>query len=120
MTKQAQVLVVMPHPDDVESRMGGTVARWTREGKDIIYVVCTNGDKGTNDPNIEPQELAKIREKEQLAAAEILGISRNFAHELVKQKQLPVIQFGKRFLIPRIALEKMLSESSTNISKAER
>ena len=74
MTEQAQVLVVMPHPDDVESRMGGTVARWTREGKDVVYVVCTNGDKGTNDPNIEPQELARIREQEQLAAAEILGV----------------------------------------------
>ncbi|HEY33407.1 MAG TPA: PIG-L family deacetylase [Dehalococcoidia bacterium] len=74
MTEQAQVLVVMPHPDDVESRMGGTIARWTREGKDVVYVVCTNGDKGSNDPNIEPQELAKIREQEQLAAAEILGV----------------------------------------------
>ena len=74
MVKQAQVLVVMPHPDDVESRMGGTVARWTREGKDVVYVVCTNGDKGTNDPDMEPQDLARIREQEQLAAAEILGV----------------------------------------------
>ncbi|MFC2010003.1 PIG-L deacetylase family protein [Chloroflexota bacterium] len=74
MTKQAHVLVTIPHPDDAESRMAGTVARWTREGKDIIYVVCTNGDKGTNDPNIKPEELARIREQEQLAAAEILGV----------------------------------------------
>ncbi len=74
MTKQAQVLVVIPHPDDVESRMAGTVARWTREGKEVIYVVCTNGDKGTNDSNIKPQELARVREQEQLAAAEILGV----------------------------------------------
>jgi len=43
-------------------------------------------------------------------AAEMLGISRNFAYELVKQKQLPVIRFGKRLLIPRAALEKMLEE----------
>ena len=74
MVKQAQVLVVMPHPDDVESRMGGTVARWTREGKDIVYVVCTNGDKGTSDPDVKPPELAEIREQEQLAAADILGV----------------------------------------------
>ena len=59
MTTQAQVLVTIPHPDDAESRMAGTVARWTREGKDVVYVVCTNGDKGTNDPNIKPQELAQ-------------------------------------------------------------
>lgn len=74
MISQADVIVVMPHPDDVESRMGGTVARWTREGKEVIYVVCTNGDKGTSDPNMQPEELAKVREQEQLAAAEMLGV----------------------------------------------
>ncbi len=74
MTKQAHVLVVIPHPDDAESRMAGTVARWAREGKDVIYVVCTNGDKGTSDPNITPEELARVREQEQLAAAELLGV----------------------------------------------
>jgi len=74
MTKQANVIVFTPHPDDAESRMAGTVARWTREGRDIIYVVCTNGDKGTDDPDIEPEELARIREQEQLAAADILGV----------------------------------------------
>ena len=43
-------------------------------------------------------------------AAAMLGLSRNFAYELVKRKELPVIQFGKRLLIPRIALEKMLEK----------
>jgi len=67
-------MVVIPHPDDAESRMAGTVARWAREGKDIIYVVCTNGDKGTSDPNMKSDELARIREQEQLAAAKLLGV----------------------------------------------
>ena len=74
MTKQAQVMVVIPHPDDAESRMAGTVARWAREGKDVIYIVCTNGDKGTSDPDMKPEELARVREQEQLAAAELLGV----------------------------------------------
>ncbi len=74
IVKPAQVIVFTPHPDDAESRMAGTVARWTREGKDVIYVVCTNGDKGTSDRNMKPEELASIREQEQLAAAEILGV----------------------------------------------
>jgi excisionase family DNA binding protein len=43
-------------------------------------------------------------------AAAMLGISRNFAYELVKQGQLPVIRFGKRLLIPKVALEKMLEK----------
>jgi excisionase family DNA binding protein len=43
-------------------------------------------------------------------AAKMLGISRNFAYELVKQGKLPVVKFGKRLLIPRVALEKMLAQ----------
>lgn len=43
-------------------------------------------------------------------AAEMLGISRNFAYELVKRGLLPVVKFGKRLLIPRVALEKMLEK----------
>ena len=43
-------------------------------------------------------------------AAEMLGISRNFAYELVKRHELPVRKFGKRLLIPRVALEKMLAK----------
>ncbi|MBI2329238.1 MAG: PIG-L family deacetylase [Chloroflexi bacterium] len=74
MTKPAQVMVVIPHPDDAEIGAGGTVARWTREGKDVIYVLCTNGDKGTSDITIKPEELARIREQEQLAAARLLGV----------------------------------------------
>ena len=74
MTKQTQVMVVTPHPDDAEFGVAGTVARWTREGKDVIYVVCTNGDKGTSDTNMKPKELARIREQEQLTAAKLLGV----------------------------------------------
>ncbi len=43
-------------------------------------------------------------------AAEMLGISRNFAYQLVKEGKLPSIRFGKRILIPRVALEKMLEK----------
>ena len=69
------LMVVTPHPDDAEFGVAGTVARLTREGKKVVYVVCTNGDKGSSDRNIEPAELAKIREKEQTAAAKLLGVS---------------------------------------------
>ncbi|MFC1989476.1 PIG-L deacetylase family protein [Chloroflexota bacterium] len=73
-TKQAQVMVVTPHPDDAEFGVAGTVAHWTRDGKGVIYVVCTNGDKGTSDTKMKPDKLAKIREQEQLAAAKLLGV----------------------------------------------
>ena len=74
MGKPAYAMVVTPHPDDAEFGIAGTVARWVKEGKDVVYVVCTNGDKGSSDINMRPEALAKIREKEQLDAAKVLGV----------------------------------------------
>ena len=75
MEDRTTVLLVTPHPDDAEGGAGGTVALWAAQGRKIVLVVCTNGDKGTADRTVSPQSLAKTREQEQLAAAEILGIS---------------------------------------------
>jgi len=44
-------------------------------------------------------------------AAKMLGLSRNFTYELVKRGELPSIKFGKRKLIPKLALEKRLEEA---------
>ncbi len=76
MSFKADVLVIMPHPDDAEFGAGGTIAKMTAEGKKVAYVVCTNGDKGTSDRNMIPSELVKIREEEQRQAAGVLGVSR--------------------------------------------
>jgi len=67
------VLVVMAHPDDAEFGCGGTIARWASAGKEINYVLCTSGDKGSSDPSVVPYQLAKTRRAEQVAAAHALG-----------------------------------------------
>jgi len=74
MIKPVHALVVTPHPDDAEFGVGGNVAGWTRQGKDVVYVVATNGDKGTSDYSVKPEELVKTREQEQLEAARTLGV----------------------------------------------
>ncbi|MFC2063074.1 helix-turn-helix domain-containing protein [Chloroflexota bacterium] len=51
-------------------------------------------------------------------AAKMLGVSRNFAYELVRQGKLPALELGKRKLIPRVALEKMLEKAGTVNSKS--
>jgi len=43
-------------------------------------------------------------------AAKMLGISRGLAYEMVKTGEIPSVHFGKRVLVPRAALEKMLAE----------
>ncbi|MFC1947889.1 PIG-L deacetylase family protein [Chloroflexota bacterium] len=74
MPEQAYAIVFTPHPDDAEGGAGGTIIRWTREEKDVILVICTDGDKGTNDPKVNPKDLVVIRNAEQRAAAELLGV----------------------------------------------
>jgi LmbE family N-acetylglucosaminyl deacetylase len=68
------LLAIAPHPFDNDWGIAGTIARLVREGKEVVYVVCTNGDKGTSDPSIKPEVLAETRKREQSAAAKILGV----------------------------------------------
>ncbi|MGH2812294.1 MAG: PIG-L deacetylase family protein [Actinomycetota bacterium] len=70
-----KVLVFCPHPDDGEVTAGGSMARWASEGKEVILCVATNGAAGSNDPEVDRDELIATREREQRAAAEITGIS---------------------------------------------
>lgn len=71
-----RILVILAHPDDPEFFCGATLARWTREGHEIQYCLITNGNKGSNDPTVTPESLAKLRKKEQEKAAAIIGVKR--------------------------------------------
>jgi LmbE family N-acetylglucosaminyl deacetylase len=68
-----RILVVAAHPDDAEVGCGATVAKWVRQGAEAYYLVCTNGDKGSDDYGVDPVELAKTRDREQRAAAAVIG-----------------------------------------------
>jgi LmbE family N-acetylglucosaminyl deacetylase len=67
-------LVIFAHPDDAEYMCGGTVASWAREGTDVHYCVITDGSAGSNEPGATREEMAIVREREQRAAAEVLGV----------------------------------------------
>lgn len=73
---KADVLVITAHPDDAEFGAAGSVARWVKQGRAVVYVVCTSGDKGTSDRSLTPEVLMRIREKEQRAAADVLGVKK--------------------------------------------
>ena len=70
-----RALVITPHADDAEVWAGGVIAKWARAGAEIHCVLCTDGSRGTDDPEADPAELAAARGREQLAAANILGIA---------------------------------------------
>jgi LmbE family N-acetylglucosaminyl deacetylase len=72
--KNNRVLIITAHPDDSEFGAAGTTAKWVSQGKEVYYLICTNGDKGSNDPEMTSERLAQIREQEQREAAAILGV----------------------------------------------
>jgi LmbE family N-acetylglucosaminyl deacetylase len=69
-----RAMVVFAHPDDAEIGSGGVVARWVAAGCEVTYVLCTNGDSGTADRTLTPEQLAKKRADEQRAAADFMGV----------------------------------------------
>lgn len=66
-----RVLAVGAHPDDLEILCAGTLARYVKEGHEVVMCVATDGTAGHM--VIKPPELAQIREREARAAAEVIG-----------------------------------------------
>lgn len=91
----ASILVVLAHPDDPEFFCGGTIARWTGEGRQVSYCLLTRGDKGSDDGQVDPEQLAVLREKEQRAAAESLGV-----------KEVRFLGLPDGYLTPDLALRR--------------
>lgn len=70
-----KVLVICAHPDDPDFGAAGLVARWASEGAEVIYVIVTDGSKGSAEPDMTRQKLVALRQQEQRAAAQALGVS---------------------------------------------
>lgn len=68
-----KALVIAAHPDDSEFGVAGTAYLWTQEGWEFHYLICTDGSKGTEDPEMTPDKITPIRYQEQREAIEVLG-----------------------------------------------
>jgi LmbE family N-acetylglucosaminyl deacetylase len=73
--RPARFMVIAAHPDDPDFGPAGTAARWIDQGSEGWLVCCTSGDQGGEDADADPLELSATREREQQAAAEIVGYS---------------------------------------------
>jgi LmbE family N-acetylglucosaminyl deacetylase len=69
----AAALAVGAHPDDIEFGCGGTLAKWSAAGCVVSHVICTDGSKGTWDPDADVARLVATRQDEARAAAAALG-----------------------------------------------
>lgn len=68
-----RAMFIYAHPDDIEFGVAGTAALWTKHGAEVIYVVITDGNVGSHEPDMTAEKLAEIRRAEQTAAAEKAG-----------------------------------------------
>ena len=69
----ARALAIGAHPDDIEFGAGATLAKWAAAGCELFHLVCTDGSKGSWDPDEDQARLVAIRQEEQRAASRALG-----------------------------------------------
>jgi LmbE family N-acetylglucosaminyl deacetylase len=66
-------LAIVAHPDDLEFGAAAAIARWTAQGKEIVYCLLTSGEAGID--GMDPAAAGPLREEEQRASAEIVGVT---------------------------------------------
>jgi LmbE family N-acetylglucosaminyl deacetylase len=71
-----KAMVIVAHPDDIEFSCAGTIARWVKDGCEVVYILCTSGDVGIAEAGMTRAKAAEIREAEQLAAAAVVGVEK--------------------------------------------
>lgn len=67
-----RLLAIVAHPDDLEYGAASAVARWTSAGKEVGYVIATDGEAGID--GMAPAEAGPIRGREQVASARVVGV----------------------------------------------
>jgi LmbE family N-acetylglucosaminyl deacetylase len=67
-----RALAIVAHPDDMEYGAAAAVARWTSQGKTVVYTLVTSGEAGID--GLPPEEAGPLREREQVAGAALVGV----------------------------------------------
>ncbi|GAB2458664.1 PIG-L family deacetylase [Nocardioides hungaricus] len=83
-----RALCVVAHPDDMEFGAAAAVARWTGQGKEVVYCMVTSGEAGID--ALDPDECRRVREAEQVESARIVGVP---AVEFLRQPD-GVLEYG--------------------------
>ena len=65
-------LAIVAHPDDLEYGTAAAIARWTSQGKRIVYCLATSGEAGID--GLHPSEAGPLREREEQASAKVVGV----------------------------------------------
>jgi LmbE family N-acetylglucosaminyl deacetylase len=93
-----RAMSIHAHPDDQEFTVAGTLAKWAKAGCEIVSVIVTSGESGSNDPQHGPDykaTLARIREGEQSAADDVIGVKETVYLRFPDGELEPTIQLRK-------------------------
>jgi len=93
----SSAMTIFAHPDDAEFIVSGTIAKWTRAGCEVTFLVATSGNVGTHEEKFSRETLTRTREEEQRAAARVLGV-----------KNVVFLGFDDCELVPTLALRRRL------------
>lgn len=74
LTDGRKYLFIGPHPDDIEIGAGETVYKLTKKGKEVKFLICTDGRYGIDDELLSDEEKITVRKKESMASATLLGV----------------------------------------------
>jgi LmbE family N-acetylglucosaminyl deacetylase len=96
MYSPQKAMVIVAHPDDPEFFCGGTTALWSKSGAEIIYLILTSGNKGSDDPTMTPERLAQTRKEEQLNAAKVLGVKEVIFFDESDGELMPTLEIRER------------------------
>ena len=64
---------VVAHPDDLEYGMASAIAKFTRMGKHVSYVLATSGEAGID--SMTPEKCGPLREDEERRSAAVVGVN---------------------------------------------
>lgn len=67
-----RALAVVAHPDDMEYGAASAVARWTSQGKEVGYLLVTEGEAGI--ATVPPTDAGPLRRAEQQASCAAVGV----------------------------------------------
>lgn len=65
-------LAIVAHPDDMEYGGASAVAKWTAQGKKVIYLMVSSGEAGID--GMHPADVGPLRSREEIEAAEVVGV----------------------------------------------
>jgi LmbE family N-acetylglucosaminyl deacetylase len=66
-------LAIVAHPDDLEYGAASAIARWTAQGKHIVYCLVTSGEAGID--SLPPEQCGPLREQEERDGAALVGVT---------------------------------------------